>query len=204
MNANGYVGIRTGSPRAMLHIRGPEGIFGSGTGWRPWMKTGVYMNEQSNNMYVGMYHVDSTGAKRPDAVVNWGDDNINASTPTRMRFIFTPSIGVLGTGVVAAQNRDMEMMSIWPGRNVGIGDFINFTTGPQSHLHVHNAFDNNDYLQITNTSTGSAASDGLRIGVTGATGEVLCFKRFRSNSKKFPNRILSCNPCNNNCNYLPA
>jgi hypothetical protein len=35
MNANGYVGIRTGSPRAMLHIRGPESIFGSGTGWRP-------------------------------------------------------------------------------------------------------------------------------------------------------------------------
>jgi len=43
MNANGYVGIRTGSPRAMLHIRGPEGTFGQGTGWRPWMKTGVYI-----------------------------------------------------------------------------------------------------------------------------------------------------------------
>jgi hypothetical protein len=48
MNANGYVGIRTGSPRAMLHIRGPEGIFGSGTGWRPWMQNGVFMNERIN------------------------------------------------------------------------------------------------------------------------------------------------------------
>ncbi|MCX7742985.1 MAG: hypothetical protein N2167_00325 [Flavobacteriales bacterium] len=193
MNANGYVGIRTGSPRAMLHIRGPEGIFGSGTGWRPWMKTGVYINEQSNNMYVGMYHVDSTGTKRPDAVVNWGDDNINASTPTRMRFIFTPSIGVIGTGVVAAQNRDMEMMSVWPDRNVGIGDFINFTSGPQSHLHVHNAFGDNDFIQISNNVTGTTTTDGLRIGVTGPTNEVHIRQQENSNIRILTNAAGAAN-----------
>lgn len=187
MNANGYVGIRTGSPRAMLHIRGPEGIFGSGTGWRPWMKTGVFMNEQSNNMYVGMYHRDSTGSIRPDAVVNWGDDNINSSTPTKLRFIFTPSVGVLGTGVVPAQNRDQEMMSIWPDRNAGIGDFINFTTGPQSHLHIHNAFDNRDYLQITTNNTGHTAADGVRLGMVGANRETHVQQQENSHIRIFTN-----------------
>jgi len=167
----GFVGINTNTPRTMLHISGPTN-FGNGTGYRPWMSTGTYYSEHSNNMYVGMYRRPFNSLGEPtggpvDGVVNWGDDI--GGTGNRLRVIFTPTIGVLG-GTPNAWERDMEMMSYWNTRNVGVGDFINFTTGPQRHLHVHNAFANSDYIQISTTGTlggnTPTVSSGFHIGVS--------------------------------------
>lgn len=53
---NGFVGINTENPRTQLHIQGNQNCSSTlGSGFRPWMRTGVFMNEESNNMYVGMY-----------------------------------------------------------------------------------------------------------------------------------------------------
>lgn len=163
---NGYVGLNTTQPRTRLEIHGTQTSTPSfGTGWRPWMQTGVYMNEESNNMYVGMYSKspDAPG----DAVMNWGDDNGNPSN--RLRIIFTPAAGNFPPAGAPVADRDREMMSFWNSRNIGMGDFINFTTGPQSHLHIHNAFAVSDYQQMTTTATGFTNADGLRYGIPDAT-----------------------------------
>jgi len=60
---NGFVGINTSDPRTQLHIQGIQICSGTlGSGWRPWMRTGVFMNEESNNMYVGMYQRENCGS----------------------------------------------------------------------------------------------------------------------------------------------
>lgn len=173
----GYIGINTSTPRTRLHIAGPT-TAGPGTGWRPWMSTGVYMNEQSNNMYVGMYKKGDNSAS--DAMVNWGDDGVGGLSPTnRLRINFTPSIGLL-PGTPPIYDRDMEMMSYWANRRVGIGDFINFTNGPQRHLHIHNAFGGSDFIQITNTATIGGnlppQNSGFHLGNANATASLIQYE----------------------------
>jgi hypothetical protein len=78
---NGFVGIHTNLPRTKLHIQGDQNCATTvGSGWRPWMRTGVFMNEETNNMYVGMYqranclpgnNIPESGPV--DAMINWGD-----------------------------------------------------------------------------------------------------------------------------------
>lgn len=177
----GFVGINTNTPRTMLHISGPSN-FGNGTGYRPWMSTGTYYSEHSNNMYVGMYRRPFNSLGEPtggpvDGVVNWGDDI--GSTGNRLRVIFTPTIAVLG-GTPNAWDRDLEMMSYWGNRNIGIGDFINFTAGPQRHLHVHNAFGLNDFIQISTTGTIGGATaplaSGFHLGVATSTAQLIQYE----------------------------
>lgn len=184
---SGFIGINTDKPQSRLHISGVTTV-GPGTGWRPWMQNGVFMNERSNNMYVGMYHLPTASSE--DAVMNWGDDG--AGTGNRLRVIFTPTTGIL-PGTQPLHVKDQEMMSFWVNRNVGIGDFINFTTGPQSHLHLHNAFADNDYLQITSTTSGAAGTDGLRLGITGTNNEAHIRQQENSHIRLFTNAATALN-----------
>jgi hypothetical protein len=86
-NTNGYVGIglpnfwdeesgifptNAEGPRSLLHMQGPYNAFNNGgDGWRKWMKTGIYMNENSDEIYVGLKNeIDQTGhTNRSDAVI---------------------------------------------------------------------------------------------------------------------------------------
>jgi hypothetical protein len=75
-NVDGYFGISpsgyfaTNTPVSMLHLYGPNNtFFGIGGGWRSWMKTGAFMNENSDAMYVGMK--PEAGTNRSDAVIGW-------------------------------------------------------------------------------------------------------------------------------------
>ncbi|MBE2246531.1 MAG: hypothetical protein IAE67_04685 [Candidatus Competibacteraceae bacterium] len=101
---SGFIGINTDKPQSRLHISGVTTV-GPGTGWRPWMQNGVFMNERSNNMYVGMYHLPTASSE--DAVMNWGDDG--AGTGNRLRVIFTPTTGIL-PGTQPLHVKDQEMM----------------------------------------------------------------------------------------------
>jgi hypothetical protein len=73
-NVDGYFGISpsgyfaNNTPVAMLHLYGANNtFFGIGGGWRSWMKTGAFMNENSDAMYVGMK--PEAGTNRSDAVI---------------------------------------------------------------------------------------------------------------------------------------
>jgi hypothetical protein len=92
-NTNGYVGIGTfdpnaplgpsgfweeelgtiapvssEGPRSLLHMQGPFDAFNNGgLGWRGWMKTGTYLNENSDEMYVGL---KNEGQNMKDAIIN--------------------------------------------------------------------------------------------------------------------------------------
>ena len=57
-------------------------------------------------------------------------------------------------------NGNAERLAISSSGNVGIG-----TTSPQNDLHIHEGSSASSVIQITNTSTGSGASDGFQFGV---------------------------------------
>ncbi len=87
----GFVGIgvnnyfATNSPLTMLHIEGVNATPGT-TAWRNWMKTGVFMKENSDNMYVGVKTI------APDisyAIINWGDNNGGVGAVDLLSFNFT-------------------------------------------------------------------------------------------------------------------
>jgi hypothetical protein len=78
-NVSGYFGISpssyfaNNSPISMLHLYGPDNSgFGIGGGWRKWMSTGMFVNENSDAMYVGMK--PETLTNRSDAVIAWNND----------------------------------------------------------------------------------------------------------------------------------
>ncbi len=172
----GFQGIPTPSPRSLFHIQGPLGA-GLGTGWRPWMRTGTYTSENSNGMYVGMYALPNGSPQTTDAVVNWSDDA--GANSNQLRINFTASNFFISPGS-NIYDIDREMASFWTNRRVGIGDFINFTNGPQRQLHLHDAFNNSNLMQFTNTSTigGNTppVQSGFHIGVANATANLIQFE----------------------------
>jgi hypothetical protein len=91
-NTSGYLGLSpsgyfsSNSPWAMLHLEGPNNVpqFTGGQ-WRTWMKTGLFMRENSDGMYVGLKQESDTN--RRDAVISWSDD----AQFDKLRFLFTPT-----------------------------------------------------------------------------------------------------------------
>jgi hypothetical protein len=109
-STNGYVGIGFNTanqwdpqlggvgPRSLLHLEGPNNTTFLGLGWRSWMRTGTFIKENSDNLYLGLNNeFCSSGANRSDAVLSWGDDQYCDDCPITdsFRMIFT---GVSATG----------------------------------------------------------------------------------------------------------
>lgn len=74
-NVTGYFGIglnnyfATQTPMAMLHLEGPNNTASmDGLGWRAWMRTGTFMKENSDAMYVGLQTQPGT-TNRSDAIM---------------------------------------------------------------------------------------------------------------------------------------
>ena len=76
-DVSGHFGIglnnyfATETPLTMLHLEGDNNTPFNGGQFRDWMRTGVFMRENSDAMYVGM---KPEGINRSDAVVSWSDD----------------------------------------------------------------------------------------------------------------------------------
>ena len=184
-NVSGYFGISpqgffaNNSPWAMLHLDGPNNTPFLGD-WRRWMRTGVYMRENSDAMYVGLK--EESGSNRSDAVINWSDDAMPGPGGgiDKLRFIFTSSasngngIGTDPRNGQSLEGYEFMRMQPFPGitnstgfpvGHVGIGPMFNNTQYPQNRLHM-NAEDNlANFLQISNQNgTGATANDGFHIG----------------------------------------
>lgn len=186
-NVSGYVGISpngyfaNNTPRAMLHLDGLNNTGNPGFpgDWRSWMKTGVYIRENSDAMYVGLKDEFATaGINRSDAVISWSDDP-TVGGPDKLRFLFTSTSTGLGTGSDPRNGTSYsgyQMMCMqpfpaitngagFPVGHVGIGPMFSNTQFPQNRLHM-NAEDNlANFLQISNQNgTGATGTDGLQIG----------------------------------------
>ena len=61
----------TNTPLTMLHLEGLNNTTFQFGQYRGWMRTGVFMRENSDGMYVGL---KPEGFNRSDAVINWSDD----------------------------------------------------------------------------------------------------------------------------------
>ena len=118
-------------PRSLLHMG--YNTSPSGDGWRNWMDVGMFLNNGSDNMYVGLKKQKSGINDRYDAVVNWGDNQIASPGigPDNLRFIFTSTIG--NDNPPANSNDGLEIARMEPSvattlaapnfGMMGIGDF---------------------------------------------------------------------------------
>lgn len=127
------------------------------------MRTGIFMKENSDAMYVGLKQ--ETGTNRSDAVISWSDDPVGAGSVDKLRFIFTGICDGNGNGVVnpiTGQSLNgyefMRMQPIstltnssgFPVGHVGIGPLFTDALPPQSRLHLHAEDNLSNYTQWTN------------------------------------------------------
>ncbi len=184
---NGYFGIgpngwfNSNSPWAMLHLEGPNSTVFPGNGWRSWMRTGLLMREESDQMYVGMKR---EATNQVDAVISWSDDaTASGDGPDKLRFLFTGNASsgngdntnpLMGTSFNGYEFMRMQAVSIFNENNyrigyVGIGPLFG-SIAPQNRLHINAESGLPTFLQISNVSgggtpgTGQLGTDGLKIG----------------------------------------
>ena len=164
---NGYLGISPvedfytiPGPFSRVHlvdsVDNNAGTYAQEQGYRPWMRNGVTMTGNADQMYIGQKYtyVDSMDYEsgeiidRSDAVIEWSDNPDDSPWGTdRLRFMFTNQYNVAAPPDYGARSLEgMEAMRIYiptdTTANVGVGDF--FRAGvingqnedPTERLHV--------------------------------------------------------------------
>lgn len=181
-NVSGNFGIGRGGffdsrvPATLLHLAG-TGSTSTIAGWRPWMQSGMFIQEGSDAMYIGMQYLNS---QRVDAVINWSDDQSGSGGPDKLKFVFTGAKlnnNVNNNRLDGLSTYGYEFMQLtsfpditnsagFPVGYVGIGPVFTSTL-PQSRLHINSEDNLDTWLQITNqTGTEQTQTDGLRFGIT--------------------------------------
>jgi hypothetical protein len=168
-------------PRSLIHMGTNVAEIGPSTqGWRPWMNTGVYMNEQLDNMYVGLKF---EGTQRADAVVAWGANQTVEDGQDNLRFIFARSALSGGGDAESVSIDGLEVGRFAPTGNFGIGNF--YTNGlneqPTQKLDV----DGTARLRQMPSDPPNALITGVQ--VTGAGDYVLNYLEFSQD----PNEVLN-------------
>lgn len=93
-------------------------------GWRPWMDIGMFVTNNTDNVYIGLKDENGPLGDRQDAVLSWGDNQVSAlpagNGPDNFRFIFTSST-TGGNGTPPATGADgLEGMRLTPTANTGV------------------------------------------------------------------------------------
>jgi len=161
--SSGYLGIApsgyfaNNSPLSMIHLYGPDNSgFSIGGGWRNWMQTGMFSNENSDYMYIGM---KSEGVNRSDAIIAFGDDGAPNTIQNNLRFISTSPSSNPAAG-------HLELGRFTFDGNFGVGPVFTNNNQPTSLVHLNRSGNAQTWLQITNQNgTGQTVNDGLRFGV---------------------------------------
>ncbi len=165
-NTNGYVGMGFNTngmwdvdaggtgPWSMLHIEGPNNTPWNGDGWRSWMRTGTFMKESSDHLYIGMKN-ESSEQNRVDALLSWGDDEYesddNPADCFRMAFTGNASSG--NGNSVGNQNdpfdyNGREVMRMTAQGRMGVGPLFTFSLPPSRRVEILDMIDRD--LQSTN------------------------------------------------------
>jgi hypothetical protein len=141
-NVDGYFGIgrnnffATNSPWCMLHLEGNNSNPGSFAN-RSWMETGLFMKENTDNMYLGVRRISNDISY---AVVNWGDNNGAFGSVDMLSFNFTG----IGAGGLEQSPDGMELGKFTPNPEAGtfgVGNFqnINYAAEPMRRVEVLDA-----------------------------------------------------------------
>lgn len=157
-------------PMSLLHLGYNTGIgaqTGNGQdGWRPWMDIGTFTSNGTDHVYVGLKNEGSTD--KHDAVIGWGDNQVNAGVPTtngpdNMRFIFTSTTapGGLGTGPAISPD-GLEGMRMTPTPLTGI--FTGIGGDPSANLYFGGSANPTASLEVNSWGATNApgGSSGLR------------------------------------------
>jgi hypothetical protein len=139
-STNNRVGIKTTSPSAALHILDTS---------TPQAKIAYDSNRYMNVEHATIYNVSGAAQSNNLKFATRGNSGNNNIT------FFTGGTDASGTS-------ESERLRITSAGNVGIG-----TSSPQRNLQVHKAAADSSFILLTNSTTGSSASNGLRMGVDG-------------------------------------
>jgi len=151
----GFVGISPSSyfwdngpgPFSRLHLAEPGANGFESLGYRPWMRNGITLTGNSDQMYIGQkYTYDNPDEPESgelnnytDAIIQWSD-NPGTWLSDRMRFIFTSEYNSMhSTGNGSMEG--LEAMQLYPHDSgsevfVGIGDWFGQSATPDERLDV--------------------------------------------------------------------
>lgn len=154
------------TPHSLVHMGASATI---AQGARSWMNVGTLTAFGSDNMYVGL---KSEGTDRQDAVISWGDNQVNATGnagPDNLRFIFTRAPSSPGTASSGTDN-GQEVARFIPAcptcpvdvASMGIGDFSPASAnGPGNAGYIGATLDVNGDARIRNVTNDNTLSQVL-------------------------------------------
>jgi hypothetical protein len=122
-------------PLTYIHInQSPQG--GVSVGYRPWMRLGTLMTQETDAMYVG---TKVEADNQANAVINWSDDATRPD-PDPLRFIFT---SVPDNSNQARSADGLEIARMIPAQSgnegyLGVGNFFSAGLQPTDRLDILN------------------------------------------------------------------
>jgi hypothetical protein len=123
----------TDPPLTYLHIN-RSGTGGVSVGYRPWMRAGTFMSDETDGMYVGLWRQGVSA----NAVINWSDDR---SELDALRFIFTSTPDSSNQTATSNRYRGLEIARMIPDAAgdqgyFGVGDFASAVAQPAERVDL--------------------------------------------------------------------
>lgn len=112
------------APYSLVHIGTPHTAAFGNNGQRDWMNVGYNATYDNDNLYLGM---KNEGAGRQDAVLAWGDEQMN--NPDFLRFVFTANPNDVNATAIAKGASGQEVGRFTPEGRFGVGNFYNGSLG---------------------------------------------------------------------------
>ena len=136
-------------------------------GWRPWMDIGMFVTNNTDNVYIGLKNENGPLGDRQDAVLSWGDNQVSGfpagNGPDNFRFIFTSTTAGSGGGTPPATGANgLEGMRMTPTANTGV--FTGIGGDPTANLYSTGTQTANNTLEVNSWGATNAqgGSSGLR------------------------------------------
>ena len=151
-------------------------------GYRPWMRNGVSISGNLDQMYVGhKYRFTGTNpqgneiADASDAVIQWADSTGSAQATDNFRLLFTTT-PVAGATTGATSQEGLELLRARPFYNaqnqyegyVGIGDFFAAGQQPSQRFDILNGFMR--HRQLPTDAEMTSATKAMVVDANGIVG----------------------------------
>lgn len=159
---------------SLLHLIGDESNNVQTDGYRSWMRNGLLFSNNFDAGFIGVRKMNlTTGDDVSDFVINWNDNygtSPGTGTPDNLIFSFTSGEDSLDVNHLTGRSYyGREVMRLTTNGNIGMGPEFNNNNQPKVELHIHTEDSTESYLQFSDELTGSAYTDGFRMGIPSTT-----------------------------------